>query len=121
MSTVRQTIKVFLCMPFQDRSNKEIEMSIIRFGNRVRDEFSGKNIMILHSMIREISPDGSNKSVWHLGKAICILAQADYLAYIPDVGIYRGCEIEKRIAKDYGIKMIGIGLAKDICPDLFRE
>jgi hypothetical protein len=114
-------IKVFISIPFRGRTNAEIEKSIIRFGNRIRTDFAAKKVTILHNFIFEKAPAGVNESIWFLGKALGKLAEADCLVYINDAGTsYKGCEIEKQTALNYGMPVIGMSTLADICPDLIK-
>jgi hypothetical protein len=112
-------LKIFVCMPFKGRTDSDILYSFDRVSEVIRNKFT-KPVEIIHNFYEKAPPKGTaNPSVWYLGKALEKIANADYLIYIRGVcESFRGCEIEKTVAREYGIKTMGVSTSHAICPDL---
>lgn len=67
----------------------------------------GEKVELIDSFMEEY-PGEVNKSVpvWYLGKSIQFLSQADVVYFGDGWNDARGCKIEYRIAKEYGLKII---------------
>ena len=45
-----------------------------------------------------------NSGVWYLGKSIQLLSEADFFVGVEWTDFYKGCSIERTVARDYGIR-----------------
>lgn len=98
--------KLFISQPMRGLTDEEIlkaREEIKTRAERVIDE----EVKIINSFIDEY-PGEINKSlpVWYLGKSIQILSEADIVYFGGDWRNARGCKIEHKITKEYGIKAI---------------
>lgn len=98
--------KLFISQPMRGLSDDEILKA--REGIRVKaEQVIGEEVELIDSFVSEY-PGEINKQipVWYLGKSIQFLSQADVAYFGGDWRNARGCKIEHKIAKEYGIDRI---------------
>lgn len=98
--------KLFISQPMRGLSDDEILKA--REGIRVKaEQVIGEEVELIDSFVSEY-PGEINKQipVWYLGKSIQFLSQADVVYFGGDWRNARGCKIEHKIAKEYGIDRI---------------
>ena len=61
---------------------------------------------IIDTFIEENTPDNVNSGLWYLGKSLELLADADIAVFAKGWREARGCQIEFKCAKEYGISYI---------------
>ena len=93
--------RVFISQPMSGKSIEDIK--------KVRDEAAKEVSEILSEEIEvvdslfETLPKGLN-SIWYLGCAIKLLANADLAYFTRGWESYRGCKIEHTVCTEYGVK-----------------
>lgn len=98
--------KLFISQPMRGLSEEEILKA--REEIRIRAEkVIGEPVEVIDSFFTDYSGEVC-KSVpmWHLGKSIQLLSQADIAYFGGDWRNARGCKIEHEVADKYGIKII---------------
>lgn len=91
--------KIFISQPMKNKTTEEIfkeRSKIIDFLNK---EYGEKEIQVIDSILK----DDSN-SVWCLGKSIQLMSEADVVVFCYGWDRARGCKIEHKICKEYGIE-----------------
>lgn len=102
--------KLFVSVPMKGRTEEEIKASMNK-RHRDAEKIIGEELELIQSYNTDNAPPNVNEAVWHLGKAIQMLAEADYIS-VPQYRYgYRGCQIEYDIAKAYGIDIVPISQA----------
>ena len=83
--------------------------------NLTEEVFSQKNysygykpdeITVIDTFIEENAPDNVNSGLWYLGKSLELLSDADIVVFAKGWRNARGCRIEFKCAKEYGISYI---------------
>lgn len=99
--------KVFISQPMNGLSDSQIEKDrervitgLYRFG------YEPDEITIIDSFIKENAPDNVNSGLWYLGKSLELLADADIVVFAKGWRNARGCFLEWKCAKAYGISYI---------------
>lgn len=85
------------------RTEEEIKESISKM-KEIAEVLEGEKLELIDSFIEGNPPKTNNQAIWYLGKSIEKLADADILIGITDAWEWRGCQVEKEVASDYGIK-----------------
>ncbi len=100
-------VKVFISQPMKNRTNEEILKerkrleAIIRRLIEISDDKKSDEILFIDSFQK----DKEGKPLYLLGESLKMLSEAD-IAYFPeDYHKYRGCNIEHKCAKEYGIRV----------------
>lgn len=129
--------KLFCIVPYNGRSVSDIQKSYYIM-HSIAQRLIGEELELIMSYNPlffnpdtnpVIDPDRANlpvidNRIYSLGRAIELMAYADYVAYttldnLP--GSYPGCKSELFIAKQYGLQTIPLGDARFIFTDLLKE
>ena len=100
-------MKVFISQPMIDKTDEEILDERNKAIDNIRKQFNTNDVEILDSYFKDfkvVPGYNINKPLYFLGKAMQILAQADYAYFCKDWDKYRGCKTEHFICNQYGIK-----------------
>ena len=89
------------------RTEEEILTSIKKM-HSIAERNLGEELELIDSYSTESPPPNVNEAVWHLGKAIQKLAEADYISVPTYIYGYKGCQIERDVARAYGIDTVPI-------------
>lgn len=95
--------KVFISQPMKGKTNEEIKAERTKAINFIKEKF-GEDIEIIDSFFEGAPTDA--KPLWFLGKSLELLSTADVAYFCTGWEIARGCRIEFRCAKEYGISYI---------------
>ena len=99
--------KVFISQPMNGLTDSQISKDRERAIEVLYSMgYEPDEITILDSFIEENAPDNVNSGLWYLGKSIELLADADIAVFAKGWENTRGCLIEYRCAKEYGISFI---------------
>lgn len=96
-------MKVFLSHPMNGLSESEI-MSIRDSAYTYLQAVYG-NIKIIDNLHLYEAPKGAGR-LWHLGRSIQQLEEADAIYFCGDWEDARGCCVEERVARYYGLKVL---------------
>lgn len=95
--------KLFISQPMRGKTNEEILKARDRAIKSAKN-LIGKNITVIDSFFKDAPVDA--KPLWYLGESLKLMSTADVVFFIDDWKEYRGCLIEYRCAKEYGIEII---------------
>ena len=96
--------KLFVSVPMKGRTKEAIKNSI-ECMYKIAEIAFGEELELIDSYIEDTPPANIKLSIWHLGKSIELLSQADYFIGINDLH-YPECQAEFFVAKNYGIKFL---------------
>lgn len=108
----RDIIRVFISQPMGSKSHKEIiqerveaiEMARTRIAG-VESEKYGPKIEVLDTVF---SSSGSHPPLYYLGRSIQLMGQADVVVFAKGWMEARGCRIERRVAREYRLKVLDL-------------
>ena len=118
--------KLFISCPMKGRSEEAIKFTFETM-HKVAEIMFGEEFEVIQSYIEENPPEGVNAGIWYFGKSAIKLAEADYFIGVYNHNFrfednYNGCELEERLAKNYGIPVKTINCRDYICfEDLKRK
>lgn len=102
-------IKVFISQPMNGKSDEDILNERNCISEYIRKSFKDKEVEILDSYFEDFddtSLTGANIALKYLAKSIDILAYADLLVLANGWEETRGCVIEEKCARLYGIDVV---------------
>lgn len=97
--------KVFISTPMKDKTDKEIQYCITAAMDDIERLIPG-SISFVHNYIP--SEDEFTKPLYLLGRAFQKMSECDAVYFTPGWEEARGCMMEYRAAKAYGLKIIGM-------------
>ena len=95
-------MKVMISQPMNGRSEKEIKEE----RQNIIEKFNKMHIEVINTLFTEEVPDNCNVAVYYLGKSISAMKDIDALYMCDNWLNARGCRIENRVAREYGIKIL---------------
>jgi len=102
-------IKVFISQPMNGKSDEDILNERNRISEYIRKSFKDEDVEILDSYFEDFDDTpltGANVALKYLAKSIDILACADLLVLANGWKETRGCVIEEKCARLYGIDVV---------------
>lgn len=100
-------IKVFISQPMNGLSDIQISKNRAKAIESLYNMgYMPDEITILDTYIEENAPDNVNSGLWYMGKSIDLLAEADVVVFAKGWFNARGCRIECKCAKVYGVPCI---------------
>ena len=114
--------RIFISCPMKGRTTENIKKTMNKM-HKCAEAALGEELEMIQSLVTDTSPDGTDERIWYLGESIKKLSTADLMVTLGTSPYYiqsKGCEIEKKVATAYGIKILHISgdCFKDFCPDL---
>ena len=97
--------RLFISQPMRGKTDEEIIVTRERAIVTARKHL-GEDVDVINSLLKNV-PDNVNTGLWCLGESIKLMAEADVVYFCDNWKEYRGCLIEYRCAKDYGLDIIG--------------
>ncbi len=99
--------KVFISQPMSGLSSLQIKDDRARVIKGLYDKgYKPDEITIIDTYIEENAPDSVNSGLWYLGKSLVLLADADIVIFAKGWRNARGCQVEFKCVKEYGISYI---------------
>lgn len=95
-------MKVMISQPMNGRSEEEIKKE----RQNIIEKFNKMHIKVINTLFTEEAPDNCNVGVYYLGKSINAMKDIDALYLCDNWNLARGCRIEEKIAREYGIKIL---------------
>lgn len=95
--------KLFISCPMKGRTEENIRKSMEKM-HKLAEVVFDEELEVIPSYIEDNPPENSKQAVWYLGKSIQLMAEADYFIGIDYSEYFRGCAIERTVARDYGIR-----------------
>jgi len=99
--------KVFISLPMNGKTEAEIKENRQKAIEALYSlGYTEDELSIIDTFIKEDAPDDVNDGLWYLGKSIELLAGADLVVFAPGWRAARGCVIEFKCAREYGLSCI---------------
>ena len=95
-------MKVMISQPMNGRNQEEIKKE----RQMIVDKFNKMHIELIDTLFTEEAPQDCNVSVYYLGKSISAMKDIDAIYMCDNWLNARGCRIENRVAREYGIKIL---------------
>ena len=95
-------MKVMISQPMNGRSEEEIKKE----RQNIIEKFNKMHIEVINTLFTEEAPDNCNVAVYYLGKSISAMKDIDALYLCDNWNLARGCRIEEKVAREYGIKIL---------------
>ena len=101
--------KLFISLPMRGRTEEAIKHSIEEM-HKIAEIAFGEKLEVIDSYFDITDVEVKHWSLYYLGKSIKAMANADYFIGIDscneDTDLYRGCNIERNVARYYNIPSI---------------
>lgn len=107
--------KLFISCPMKGRTEENIKKSMEQM-HKIAEIVFGQELEVIPTYIEDNPPENNNQAVWYLGKSIQLLAEADFFIGIEWCEFFNGCNIERTIARDYGIRSTYVRM-EELMPD----
>ena len=98
--------RLFISQPMRDKTAEEIMAARERAAVTAR-VILGEDVEVIDSVIPQNVFMPGNRQLWCLGESLKLMATADVVYFADNWKEYRGCLIEYRCTKDYGLEVIG--------------
>ena len=95
-------MKVMISQPINGRNEEEIKKE----RQDIIEKFNKMHIEVINTLFNEEVPDNCNAAVYYLGKSISAMKDIDALYMCDNWMNAKGCRIENRVAREYGIKIL---------------
>lgn len=95
-------MKVMICQPMYNRSEKEIKKE----RTEIIEKFEKMHIEVVDTLFEDEPPQDCNEAIYYLGKSIDAMKDIDALYLCSSWNTVRGCRIEEKVAREYGIKIL---------------
>lgn len=95
-------MKIMISQPMQNKTNEQIKKE----REEIIKKFNKMHIEVINTLFTEEAPDNCNTAVYYLGKSISAMKDIDALYLCDDWNLARGCRIEEKVAREYGIKIL---------------
>lgn len=95
-------MKVMISQPMNGRTEEQIKKE----RQEIVDKFNKMHIEVINTLFAEEAPDNCNVAVYYLGKSISAMKDIDAIYMCDNWLNARGCRIENRVAREYGIKIL---------------
>ena len=111
--------KLFISCPIRNRTERDIKASMEQM-HKIAEAVFGEELAVIPTYFEDDPPENTNMAIWYLGESIKKMSEANYFIGIYDEDqSYRGCIIENRTAKSYGIPSYIVNISF-IAPDVIN-
>ena len=107
--------KLFISCPMKGRTEENIKNSMTRM-HKIGELMFDQELEAIDTYIPDEAPEGVNRGVWYLGESIKRMAAADYFIGICWSDAFKGCNIERDVARAYGIPVATVDI-DEMMPD----
>lgn len=107
--------KLFISCPMKGRTEENIRKSMEKM-HKIAEIVFDQELEVIPSYIEDRPPENSKQAVWYLGRAISLMAEADYFIGIGWSDFWAGCAIEADVARRYHIPVSHVEI-RDLMPD----
>ena len=95
-------MKVMISQQMNGRNQEEIKKE----RQDIIEKFNKMHIEVINTLFTEEISDDCNVEVYYLGKSISAMKDIDAIYMCDNWLNARGCRIENRVAREYGIKIL---------------
>lgn len=110
--------KLFISVPMKGRTEENIRKSIDKM-HRIAEAVFDEQLEVIPSYIEDKPPKDSKEAIWYLGESIKKIAQADYFIGINYNNFFKGCDVERHVACEYGLETYFVSCS--VFPDIFDD
>ena len=110
--------KLFISCPMRGRSEDAIRRDMERM-HKMAEIIFDQELEVIPTYMKHDPPETGNKAIWCLGESIKKMAEADYFIGVQFLENFRGCDIESRVARAYGIRSTYVDL-EAMMPDVLE-
>jgi hypothetical protein len=107
--------KLFISCPMKGRTEENIRKSMEQM-HKIAEIVFDQELEVILTYIEENPPENNNQAVWYLGKSIQMMAEADFFIGVDFSEHFKGCNVERDVARQYGIRSTYINMY-DLMPD----
>lgn len=107
--------KLFISCPMKGRTEENIKNSMTRM-HKIAELVFDQELEPIQTYIPGSAPEGVNRGVWYLGESIKRMAEADYFIGISWTDAFKGCVIERDVARFYDIPIVHVDI-DEMMPD----
>ena len=97
-------MKIFLSHNMNGVSEEEIIRTRDYWKDTIKNRF-GPDTEFIDNYTHPDAPENAPR-LWHLGRSIQQMSEADAVFFFPGMSSANGCTIEKKVCKTYGIKIL---------------
>lgn len=108
--------KLYISCPMKGRTEEAIRHGMDRM-HKLAEIVFDQELEVISTYVKHDPPETANKAIWCLGESIKKMSEADYFIGIPFTENFYGCDIEARVARDYGIPSTYVDL-EAMMPDV---
>lgn len=94
--------KLFISCPMKGRTEENIRDSMNRM-HKLAEIIFDQELEVIPSYIPNNAPDACIRPVWYLGESVKKMSEANYFIGVGYTDYFKGCDIEARVARNYGI------------------
>lgn len=106
-------MKVMISMPMNGRNEAEVKEN----KKKIKEAFAKLHIEVVNNIFLEEAQGYNYPALYYLAKSIDIMGKVDAVYFVKDWASARGCRIERKIAENYGVKILDY----DFLPDYAEE
>ena len=99
--------KLFISCPMKGRTKENIKKSMEQM-HKIAEIMFDQKLEVIPTYIEDAPPKDSHEAVWYLGKSIQLLAEADFFIGVNYTELFKGCNIEREVARAYGIPVYAL-------------
>ena len=110
--------KLYISCPMKGRTEEAIRHDMDRMHKMAEIVFD-QELEVIPTYIEHDPPAIVNQAVYYLGESIKKMSEADYFIGVQFLGNFRGCDIESRVARAYGIRSTYVDL-EAMMPDVLE-
>lgn len=107
--------KLFISCPMKGRTEENIRKSMEKM-HKIAEIVFDQELEVIPTYIEDNPPENGNQGIWYLGKSIQLLSEADFFIGIEWNDYFKGCETERMVARDYGIRSTFVNM-HELMPD----
>lgn len=107
--------KLFISCPMKGRTEENIRKSMEKM-HKMAEIIFDQELEVIQTYIEDNPPENNNQGVWYIGKSIQLLSEADFFIGVEYTEYFKGCLIERTVARDYGIRSTFVNIC-ELMPD----
>lgn len=108
--------KLFISCPMKGRTKENIKKSMERM-HKIAEIVFDQELEAIDTYIEDVpATDVRHSSIWYLGESIKMLAEADYFIGVDYTEVFSGCNVEREVARRYGISSTDVKIY-EMMPD----
>ena len=108
--------KLFISCPMKGRTEENIRKSMERM-HKIAEIIFDQKLEVIPTYIEDNPSENIvYEGIWYLGKSIQLLSEADFFIGIGWTDLFKGCNIERTVAENYGMRCTYVDVG-ELMPD----